>query len=171
MPKIFFNKKFEKKSTSKVELGRRTGTVTQIVGLGDQPAYKVGDPPCPSVGVVVQLSDGQVAKRMRICDSPYSAIFSFLNAALPNPDDSFEDPLPLTLGCPVSLEIVANGNFQNVESFHRPMEFELSDAPKVDPDSLLFLEKAEDLVGEEGKQQFHKLHPEIRGWLSKRVRG
>jgi hypothetical protein len=173
MLSVPFSKKVSATATAgAVEVGRHIGTVIQIVGLGNQPAFTAGQSPVASVAVVVQLANCQVAKKMTLSDSPLSNLCAFLNAALPDPDGyEGDDPLPLTLGCPVAVEIVANGKFTNVQSFHRPMDFEIGDAPKVAPDNLLFLEGAESLVGDEGKVKFQKLHREVRGWLSRRVRG
>lgn len=170
--KILFNKQLALADGTQLPEGRHVATVIQIVGVGDQPAYTIGDPPVPSVGVVVQLAGSQIAKKMRLSDSPLSALFGFLDAALPNPDlYDGDDPLPLTLGRPVAIEISVNGKRSRIESFHRPEDFEVAAAPKVATGDLVLLDDVEALQGEAGKALFLKLHRDIRRWCSARVRG
>jgi hypothetical protein len=170
--KISFNKKIVTTQAATLTEGRYIGTVIQIAGLGDQPAFDVGEPPVPSVGVVVQVAGTQIAKKMRLSESAYSSLFGYLDAALPNPDDyDGDDPLPLTLGRPVAVEVTVKGQYANIVSFHRPEEFELNMAPTVATIDLVMLDGPDALSGEPGKVLFMKLHRDIRSWLSKRVRG
>ncbi len=74
--KISFNKKLTTAPASTLTEGRQVGTIIQIAALGNQPAFNVGEPAIPSVGVIVQLHSAQIAKKMRISDSPLSALFS-----------------------------------------------------------------------------------------------
>lgn len=170
--RISFNKKLAATQSAPITEGRYIGTVIQIAGLGDQPAFNVGEPPVPSVGVVVQVAGAQIAKRMRLSDSPFSAVFSYLDATLPNPDDyDGDDPLPQTLGRHVAVEVTVKGQYANIASFHRPEDFEFGTAPTVPAEDLVMLDGPESLLGDAGKAMFLKLHRDIRSWLSKRVRG
>jgi hypothetical protein len=169
--KIPFNKSLASKQVSAIVAGRHVGTITQIAGLGDQPAYKVGNPPEASVGIVVQLSSGQLTKKMRAIGDPRSKLFEFLHATLPDPDGfDGDDPLPLTLGRPVAIEVIVNGQYANIVSFHRPETFELNDIAPVNPVNLVMLDSPDVMTGEAGKDLFMKLHRDIRSWISKRVR-
>jgi hypothetical protein len=170
--KISFNSKLPSAQTTTLPEGRHIGSVVQIASLGDQPAFNVGDPPTPSVGVVVKVANTLVAKKMSISDSPWSKLFEFLHATLPDPD-SFDgdDPLPLTLGRPVAVEITVKNRFNTIASFHRPEDFELADQPEAEPADTVYLDDIEALQAEGGKALFQKLHRDIRSWLSKRVRG
>jgi hypothetical protein len=170
--KISFNKKLATVgSTGIVAEGRHIGTVVQIAALGNQPAFNPGESPDPSVGVVVQLTGTQLAKKMRISDSTFSTLFAYLDATLPDPDGfDGDDPLPLTLGRPVAIEVTVKGQYSNISSFHRPEVFELGSAPTVAPNDLLILDSPDALIGEAGKSLFLTLHRDIRSWLSRRVR-
>ncbi len=169
--KISFNKKLTTAPASTLTEGRQVGTIIQIAALGNQPAFNVGEPAIPSVGVIVQLHSAQIAKKMRISDSPLSALFSFLEAALPDPDAyEGDNPLPLTLGCPVAVEITIKGQYANIASFHRLEVFEIGTEPKVAESDLVLLDDPGALAGEDGKALFLKLHRDIRSWISKRVR-
>ena len=171
MPKVNFSKQATASAVASVLAGRHIGTVIQIVGLGDQPAYDRADPPVPSVGIVVQCANFQIAKKMRISDSAYSTMYGYLNASLPDPDAySGDDPLPMTLGRPVAVEITVKKQFANIDSFQRPMDFELVDVPNVSADDLILLEGVESLTGDNAKTIFLKLHRDIRSWLSQRIR-
>jgi len=121
--------------------------------------------------VVVQIKGAQLAKKMAFINSPYGALFSYMWASLPGPA-SYEgdDPLPLTLGRPVAIEVTVKGQYTNIVSFHRPEDFELGDAPEVARADLIFLEGPEALTGEADKALFLKLHRDIRSWFSKRIR-
>jgi hypothetical protein len=170
--KIPFSKKLNTTQGVPLAEGRYIATVIQIAGLGNQPAYNIGEPPVPSVGVVVQVAETQLAKRMSLSSSPWSKLFGYLNAALPDPDSyDGDNPLPLTLGCPVAIEVIVKGPYANIDSFHRPEEFDACNAPAVADTDLIFLESSEELAGDAGKALFPKLHRDIRSWLSKRVRG
>jgi hypothetical protein len=170
--KISFNKKLDSARSINLAQGRHVGTVIQVAAIGDQPGFNVGDPAVPSVGVVVQLDGTQVAKKMRVSDSPLSAIYGFLHAALPDFENyAGDNPVPLTLGCPVAVEVTVKGQYANIASFHRPESFEISSAPKVMPADLVALEDPGALVGESGKALFMTLHRDIRSWISQRVRG
>lgn len=170
--KIAFNKKQATAQSTPLTEGRYIGTVVQIAGLGDQPAFTAGEAPVPSVGVVVQLAGTQIAKKMRLSDSPLSALFAFLDATLPDPEGfDGDDPLPLTLGKPVAVEVTVKGPYASIASFHRPEDFEVTRAPAVAASDLLILDGPEALAGDSGKVAFQQLHRDIRGWFSKRVRG
>jgi hypothetical protein len=84
--KIPFNKSLASAQTAPITEGRHVGTVIQIVGLGNQPAFDAGKPPEPSIAVVVQLAGTQLAKKMRVISSPYSKLQEYLHATLPDPD-------------------------------------------------------------------------------------
>jgi hypothetical protein len=169
--KIPYNKKLVAVQTMTLTEGRHIGTVIQIVGLGDQPAFTAGEAPVPSIGVVVQLADTQLSKKMRISTSAFSALFGYLEASLPDPD-SYEgdNPLPLTLGRPVALEVTVKGQYANIASFHRPEDFELSSVPTVAASNMMIVDDPEALRGDDGKRLFLMLHRDIRSWISKRVR-
>lgn len=170
--KISFNKKLATSSAAPLAEGRHVGTIIQIAALGDQPGFNVGDPPAPSVGVVVQVNGAQITKKMRVSDSPLSALFSYLDSALPDPDTyEGDNPLPLTLGCPVAVEVTVKGQYANIASFHRLESFEIGTAPTVTKSDLVMLDDPALLAGEDGKTLFLKLHRDIRSWISKRVRG
>jgi len=170
--KIAFRKILANTQTATLTEGRHVGTVVQIAGLGDQPGYSVGDLPAPCLGVVVQLASTQIAKMMRISESPLSTLFAFLDATLPNPDDyDGDDPLPLALGRPVAIEVtVKNGKYASIASFHRPEDFELSSAPPVEVADQVIIDGPEVFTGDTGKALFLRLHRDIRSWMSKRVR-
>ena len=169
--KISFSKKLATAQSSTLTEGRYVGTIIQIANIGMQPAYEVGNPAAPWVAVVIQLPGAQIAKKMRISDSPLSALFAYLDAALPDPD-SYEgdDPLPLTLGRPIAIEVTVKGQYAGIASLHRPESFELPNAPTVAAADCLILDDPE-LTGDAAKTMFLKLHRDIRSWLSKRVRG
>jgi len=170
--KISFNKKLASTQSVTLAEGRHAGVIVQIANLGVQPGYDTTKVPAATVGVVIQLTGGvQIAKMMRISDSPLSALFAFLDAALPDPDAyDGDDPLPLTLGRPVAIEVTMNGQYPKIATFHRPEAFELASTPVVSAAELLLLDDPE-LTGEAGKALFLKLHRDIRSWLSKRIRG
>ena len=169
--KISFNKKLAPTQYETLTEGRYVGTVIQIANLGMQPGYAASEPPAASVAVVIQLSGVQIAKKMRISDSPLSALFAYLDAALPDPDAyEGDDPLPLTLGRPIAIEVTVKGKFPSIVSFHRPESFELPNAPTVVAADCLILDDPE-MTGDAAKTMFLKLHRDIRSWLSKRVRG
>ncbi len=169
--KISFNKPSAAAQSAAIAEGRHIGTVIQIAGIGDQPAYNIGDPAKLSIGVVVQLKGTQLAKKMTFISSFYGTLSSYLAAALPDPGSyDGDDPLPLTLGRPVAIEVTVKGQYINIASFHRPEDFELADAPTVASADLVFLEGPEALTGDAGKAIFLKLHRDIRSWISKRIR-
>ena len=170
--KISFNKKLSTSSAPSIAEGRHVGTIIQIAALGDQPGFNVGDPPVPSIGVVVQIAGAQIAKKMRLSDSPMGTLFSYLEAALPDPQGyEGDNPLPLTLGCPVAVEVTVKGQYANIASFHRLESFETGTEPKAAKSELALLDDPDLLAGEDGKALFLKLHRDIRSWISKRVRG
>jgi hypothetical protein len=170
--KISFNKSIATSKPATLAEGRYVGTVTQIASLGDQPGYQPGEPAYPALGVVIQIASTQIAKRMRLSESPLSTAFAFLDAALPDPESyDGDDPLPLTLGRPVAIEVTVKGQYANIAEFSRPEAFELADAPKILASERVMLDDLEILHGESGKALFLKLHRDIRSWLSKRVRG
>jgi hypothetical protein len=170
--KISFNKSLTTNKSAPLTEGRYIGTVIQIASLGDQPGYQPGEPAYPALGVVIQLAGTQIAKRMRLSESPLSTTYAFLGATLPDPENyDGDDPLPLTLGRPVAIEVTVKGQYANIAEFSRPEAFELADAPKVIASDLLMLDDPDVLQGESGKTLFLKLHRDIRSWLSKRVRG
>jgi hypothetical protein len=169
--KIPFCKKLAATQSTTLSEGRYVGTIIQIANLGMQPGYAVGEPPAASVAVVIQLPGVQIAKKMRISDSPLSALFAYLDAALPDPDGyEGDDPLPLTLGRPIAIEVTVKGQYTGIASFHRPESFELPNAPAVAPVDCLLLDDPE-MTGDAAKTMFLKLHRDIRSWLSKRIRG
>lgn len=168
---ISFSKKIAASSPPLVIEGRHVGTIIQIATLGNQPGFNVGDPPAPTVGVVVQINGAQIAKKMRVSNSPMSALFAYLDAALPDPEGyEGEPPLPLTLGCPIAVEVTVKGQYTNIASFHRLESFEIGTEPKVAKSELVMLDDPDLLAGEDGKTLFLKLHRDIRSWISKRVR-
>ena len=170
--KILFNKKAVSTQTATLTPGRYVGTVVQIAGLGNQPPFTPGKAPVSSVGVVIQLEGTQIAKKMSVSDSLFSTMFKYLDATLPDPDTyDGDNPLPLTLGRPVAVEVsVRDGRYTKIDSFHRPEDFELKLAPHVAVVDQAMIEDLEAfLVGTE-KDLFFKLHREIRGWISNRVR-
>ncbi len=169
--KISFSKKLSTTQSATLTEGRYVGTIIQIANIGMQPGYNASELPAASVAVVIQLPGAQIAKKMRISDSPLSSVFAYLDAALPDPDGyEGDDPLPLTLGRPVAIEVTVKGQYANVASFHRPESFELGSAPKVASDDCLILDDPE-MTGDAAKTLFLKLHRDVRGWLSKRIRG
>ena len=170
--KILFNKKLVSTQTATLTPGRYVGTVVQIAALGNQPPFTAGEASTQCVGVVIQLEGTQIANKMNVSDSSLSNLFKYLNATLPDPDTYIgDDPLPLTLGRPVAVEVsVRDGRYTKIDSFHRPEDFELKLAPHVAVVDQAMIEDLEAfLVGTE-KDLFFKLHREIRGWISNRVR-
>ncbi len=166
--KFAFNKSPSRTESVQLKEGRYIGTVIQIANLGIQPGYNPGEPAYPAIGVVIQLQGQQIAKRMRLSDSPLSSLFAFLDATLPDPEAyEGDEPLPLTLGRPVAVEIVVKGQYANIDIFSRPESFELADAPKVADSDLIMLDDPEQLQGEMGKELFQKLHRDIRSFLSR----
>jgi hypothetical protein len=169
--KIPFNKRLATAQNTVLPDGCYVGTILQIANIGMQPGYSPADPPTHMIAVVIQLPGLQVAKKMRLSDSPKSALFAYLDATLPDPETyDGDDPLPLTLGRPISVEIKVNGQFTNVTSIRRPEAFELASAPAVAQMDCLILDDPE-LTSDAAKGIFLKLHRDIRGWLSKRIRG
>ena len=170
--KILFNKKLVSTQTATLAEGRYVGTVIQIAALGKQLPFTAGEAPVASVGVVIQLASIQIAKKMTINESSFSALSKYLNATLPDPDTYIgDDPLPLTLGRPVAVEVsVRDGRYTNIDSFHRLEDFELKSAPHVAVVDQVMIEDPEAFVGDTGKTSFLKLHRDIRKWISNRVR-
>lgn len=170
--KILFNKKLVSTQTATLAEGRYVGTVIQIAALGKQLPFTAGEAPVASVGVVIQLASIQIAKKMTINESSLSALSKYLNATLPDPDTYIgDDPLPLTLGRPVAVEVsVRDGRYTNIDSFHRLEDFELKSAPHVAVVDQVMIEDPEAFVGDTGKTSFLKLHRDIRKWISNRVR-
>ena len=170
--KILFNKKLVSTQTATLAEGRYVGTVIQIAVLGKQLPFTAGEAPVASVGVVIQLASIQIAKKMTINESSFSALSKYLNATLPDPDTYIgDDPLPLTLGRPVAVEVsVRDGRYTNIDSFHRLEDFELKSAPHVAVVDQVMIEDPEAFVGDTGKTSFLKLHRDIRKWISNRVR-
>ena len=170
--KILFNKKLVSTQTATLAEGRYVGTVIQIAALGKQLPFTAGEAPVASVGVVIQLASIQIAKKMTINESSFSALSKYLNATLPDPDTYIgDDPLPLTLGRPVAVEVsVRDGRYTKIDSFHRPEDFELKSAPHVAAVDQVMIEDPDALVKDAGKTLFLKLHRDIRSWISNRVR-
>ena len=170
--KILFNKKSVSTQTATLAEGRYVGTVIQIAVLGKQLPFTAGEAPVASVGVVIQLEGTQIAKKMTINESSFSALSKYFNATLPDPDTyDGDDPLPLTLGRPVAVEVsVRDGRYTNIDSFHRLEDFELKSAPHVAVVDQVMIEDPEAFVGDTGKTSFLKLHRDIRKWISNRVR-
>ena len=170
--KILFNKKLVSTQTTTLTPGRHVGTVVQIVALGNQPPFTAGEASTQCVGVVIQLEGTQIANKMNVSDSSLSNLFKYLNATLPDPDTYIgDDPLPLTLGRPVAVEVsVRDGRYTNIDSFHRLEDFELKSAPHVAVVDQVMIEDPEAFVGDTGKTSFLKLHRDIRKWISNRVR-
>ena len=170
--KILFNKKSVSTQTATLTPGRFVGTVVQIVALGNQPPFTAGETPTQCVGVVIQLEGTQIAKKMNVSDSSFSTMFKYLDATLPDPDTyTGDDPLPLTLGRPVAVEVsVKDGRYTKIDSFHRPEDFELESAPHVAVVDQAMIEDLEAFLKGTEKDLFFKLHREIRGWISNRVR-
>ena len=169
--KVPFNKSFTTAPVATLIDGRHIGTVIQIVGIGNQPAFETGNPPEPSIGVVVQFAGIQLTKKMRLITNPYSKLFEYLHATLPDPNGyDGDNPIPLTLGRHVACEVTVKGQYNNIASFHRPESFEISDAPQVAPTDLVLLESPDALTGDNAKDLFMKLHRDIRSWISKRVK-
>ena len=171
--KVPFKKSAPHANSAAIAQGRQIGTVIQIATLGSQPAFNPGEPAVDSLGVVIQLvGAGTVAKKMRVTDHPMGGLHQYLAATLLDPDVyDVDDALPLTLGRPVAVEILMNGRYARIESFHRPEDFELASAPTVADSSLILFADITELTRDRGKALFLKLHSEIRGWLSRRVRG
>ena len=170
--KIPFNQTLATAHRTPLAEGRHVGTVIQIASLGDQPAFEAGNPPGPSIGVIIELAGAkQLSKKMRLIGSPYSKLIEYLQATLPDPAGyDGDEPLPLTLGRPVAVEVTVNGRYANIASFHRPESFELDAAPSVGSSHLVLLESPDDLFAESGRDMFGKLHRDIRSWISKRVK-
>ena len=170
--KISFNKNVAIDQSATLTEGRHIGTVIQIAGLGVQPAFDAGKLPSPCVGVVLQVAGTQITKMMRLSGHPMSALFAYFCAALPDPDGfDGDEPLPLTLGRPVAIEVSLKGRYTKIDSFHRPEDFELASAPTVAAADLVMLDDPKALEDDSGKVLFLKLHRDIRGWISNRVRG
>ena len=169
---ILFNKKLVSTQTATLAEGRYVGTVIQIAVLGKQLPFTAGEAPVASVGVVIQLEGTQIAKKMTINESSFSALSKYLDATLSDPDTyDGDDPLPLTLGRPVAVEVsVRDGRYTNIDSFHRLEDFELKSAPHVAVVDQVMIEDPEAFVGDTGKTSFLKLHRDIRKWISNRVR-
>ena len=170
--KIPFNQTLATAHRTPLAEGRHVGTVIQIASLGDQPAFEAGNPPGPSIGVIIELAGAkQLSKKMRLIGSPYSKLFEYLQATLPDPAGyDGDEPLPLTLGRPVAVEVTVNGRYANIASFHRPESFELDAAPSVGSSHLVLLESPDDLFADSGRDIFGMLHRDIRSWISKRVK-
>ena len=170
--KILFNKKAVSTQTATLIPGRYVGTVVQIAGLGNQPPFTPGKAPVSSVGVVIQLEGTQIAKKMSVSDSLFSTMFKYLDATIPDTDTyDGDNPLPLTLGRPVAVEVsVRDGRYTKIDSFHRPEDFELKSAPHVAAVDQVMIEDPDVLVKDAGKTLFLKLHRDIRSWISNRVR-
>ena len=170
--KILFNKKLVSTQTATLTPGRYVGTVVQIAALGNQPPFTAGEASTQCVGVVIQLEGTQIANKMNVSDSSLSNLFKYLNATLPDPDTYIgDDPLPLTLGRPVAVEVsVRAGRYTKIDSFHRPEDFELKSAPHVAAVDQVMIEDPDALVKDAGKTLFLKLHRDIRSWISNRVR-
>jgi hypothetical protein len=118
--KSLFNKALASNKPVALAEGRYVGTVIQIASLGKQAGYQPSEPAYPALGVVIQLTGTQIAKRMRISDSPLSTAFAYLEAALPDPENyDGDDPLPLTLGRPVAIEVTVVAAGATMHEFSR----------------------------------------------------
>ena len=144
--------------------GRHVGVVVQSVNVGLQPAFEKDDPPVPSIGVAVEFPEGVIARSIRISQHPSSLFFALQQAC--GLGDADELDLGDFLGKAVACEIENRGIWPTIRAFGPVETFDI--VPTVSSPLMQF--DVEALERGEGRDEFLKLHPDIRRAISQRVR-
>ena len=149
-----------------IQDGLHVAVVVQVSHIGLQLAFDRNKEPEGQMAVAFEVASGElIAKRMKFSDHPSSGCFALFNSAFPIHDESANEALGLTdlLGKSVLIEVevhdakwprvtgilcLENG-FEPIKPMTEMLEF---DADEMDRDVYL------------------KLHRDIKGWVSKRVR-
>lgn len=144
--------------------GRHVGVVVQSVHVGLQPAFDKDDPPVASIAVAVEFDAGVLARTITISQHPSSLFFGLQHAC----DLGEVDELDLGdfLGKPVVCEIENRSGWSKIRSFGPVETFDVvltTRSPLVQFD-------VESLDRGEGREEFLKLHADIRRAVSQRVR-
>ena len=144
--------------------GRHVGVVVQSVNVGLQPAFERDEPPAPSIGVSVEFAEGLLARTIRISQHPSSLFFSLQIAC--GLGDADELDLGDFLGKAVACEIENRGIWPTIRAFGPVETFDI--VPTVRSPLMQF--DVEALERGEGRDEFLKLHADIRRAISQRVR-
>jgi hypothetical protein len=147
-----------------VKDGRHVGVVVQSVNVGLQPAFEKDEPPVPSIGVAIEFIEGVIARSIRISQHPSSLFFALQQAC--GLGDADELDLGDFLGKVVACEIENRGIWPTIRAFGPVETFDIVPTAR----SPLVQFDVDALERGEGRDEFLKLHPDIRRAISQRVR-
>ena len=147
-----------------IEAGRHVGTVVQVAHVGLQPAYERDGPTYATLGVAVEFDEGVIARTIRISQHPSSLFFGLQVAC--SLGDADELDLGDLLGKAVACEIEHRDTWPTIRSFGPTETFDVVPAAR----SPLIQFDVDALERGEGRDEFLKLHPDIRRAISRRVR-
>jgi hypothetical protein len=146
--------------------GVHVAVIVQVAHIGLQLAFDREKAPEEQLAVAFELASGElITKRMKFSDHPFSGCCALFNSAFPdlNGPDNPEHGLPDLLGKSVLVEVeVRDTKWPRVSGI-------LSLEDGFDP----IQPKTETLEFDAGamdREVYQKLHRDIRGWVSKRVR-
>jgi hypothetical protein len=144
--------------------GRHVGVVVQSVHVGLQPAFDKDAPPISSIGIAIEFAQNILARTITISQHPSSLFVALQHACGLGDADELE--LGHFLGKPAACEI------ENTNGWPKIRRFDPVEAIDVLPTarSPLIEFDVELLERGEGRDDFLKLHPDIRRAISQRVR-
>jgi len=148
--------------TSVIEAGAYVAVVIQVANIGLQ-KFAPDDVPVAKMAVVFETASGEfVTKDMAYSDHPKSHCHALFVAAFPDLDDE-ECELDELLGKSVLIEVeVKNKKWPKVTEIMRLEE----GFDPIDPKTELLMFDVEKMDNE----TYLKLHPDVRSWISKRIR-
>ena len=144
--------------------GRHVGVVVQSVHVGLQSAFNKDDPPVANIGVAIEFPEGVLTRSITISQHP-SSLFSGLQHAC-GLGEADELDLADFLGKPVACEVENRNGWPKMRSFG-PIE-SVDVVPTVHSPLVQF--DVDLLERGEGREEFLKLHADIRRAISLRVR-
>ena len=149
-----------------IEEGVHAAVIVQVADIGLQLPYHRDDDPEEQMAVAFEIKSGDlIAKRMKFSDHPSSFCFALFTSAFPGLEESDDQELGLAdlLGKPVLIEVeVPEGKWPRVVAV---MPLEEGFEP-IEPKTELLKFDADEM----NREVYLKLHRDIRGWVSKRVR-
>jgi hypothetical protein len=149
-----------------IDEGVHAAVVVQVAHIGMQLPFDRDKDPEEQMAIAFQIESGEmIAKRMKFSDHDSSSCYALFNSAFPGLDESDDQELSLVdlLGKSVLIEVeVRDGKWPRVTAI-MPLEdgFE-----PVTPKTKLLEFDADEM----DREVYLKLHRDIRGWISKRVR-
>ena len=146
--------------------GVYAAVIVQAAHIGLQQPFNRNEEPEAQMAVTFEIESGdQIAKCMKYSDHPSSLCFALFTSAYPDLDESDEKELDLSdlLGKSVLIDIeVRDGKWPRVMGI---MPLEDGFEPIIPKTELLGFD-----ADEVDREVYLKLHRDIRGWLSKRIR-